>query len=214
MPGDKSGYHFRDALRLLFILTQGSASMVAPDTARGFDHVFEGEKRAMALDFLIRYPDYLANDLLELYELEGDPQLLDAVGTIFRDGEPDLRVIYMVRWSFGAFEPLETAVAILEARGLVRAVKVNIGGQDRHDFLVGPGAREFLERAVREQPQLAWYEKQVALALRVWGKSSGSAVKGAQYEHPEYRNTPRGSVIPSIKDRVLERFERLEGAAR
>lgn len=218
MPDDTSagrevGFHFRDALRLLFILVRGSVPMPEPDAARGFDHVFEGEKRAMAIDFLVRYPDYLADDLLRLYGESRDPTLLDAVAAIFDGEEPDVRTVGMIRWSFGAFNNLETALAILEVRGLARAVRVSASGQARHDFLVGALARDFLAEAVDTAGELAWYDRQVGLALRVWGDASGSAVKRAQYEHPEYRDAPLGSVIPSIKDRVWRRFLTLKGAA-
>lgn len=180
---------------------------------RDFDHVFEGEKRVMALDFLIRYPDYLADDLLDLYELERDISLLDAVETIFIEEQPDVRVVRMIRWSYGAFDNLETAVAILEARGLVRAVKVIAGSVVRHDFLVGEKSRRFLADAVAEFPVLEWYERQVSLALRVWQIRSGYALKKAQYGHLEYRNTPYGAVIPSIKESVLRRFLSLKDRA-
>lgn len=69
--GDLTGYALRDALRLLFILVRGSQPHPSP-TAE-WDRIFLGEKRALAIDFWIRYPDYLADQLLNLYQAGGGP---------------------------------------------------------------------------------------------------------------------------------------------
>lgn len=59
-------YRHRDALRLLFILVAGSEDADKP--TQEFVKVFRAEKRLMAIDFLVRYPDYLGDALLDLYE--------------------------------------------------------------------------------------------------------------------------------------------------
>lgn len=209
-PGDEVGYIYRDALRLLFILVEGSET-ISPDKS-STQRVFVGEKRLMAIDFLVRYPDYLANALLDLYERDRDPSHLEAVQTIFDNDEPDVRLVAMVRWRRGAFQNIETALAVLDARGLVRSMKRRIGGDRvRYEFLIGEQAEEFLRKAVEDQPTLAWYAHRARLAMRIAGQRSGSDLKDAQYEHAEYRTTPYGAVIPSIKDRVLQRLRRIEG---
>ena len=206
------GYHYRDALRLLFILVAGSKPTDVSEAQPDGHRVFVGEKRALAIDFLVRYPDYLANDLLNLYEAERDPSLLDAVKEIFDKDEPDVRLVAMVRWQRGAFQDIETALSILDSRRLVRSLKRNIGGNSfRYEFIVGPEAFAFLEQAVGAEPQLAWYRDRVDLAMRVAGQRSGSKLKNSQYEHDEYRTASYGTVIPSIKDRVLKRLQRIAG---
>lgn len=211
-PTSDVGYHYRDAMRLLFILVAGSEPVDPANTLIDAQRVFVGEKRAMAIDFLVRYPDYLAHDLLDLYEAEGDPGILEAVRSIFDNEEPDVRLVAMVRWRRGAFQNIETALAILDSRHLVRSVKRKIGGDHvRHEFLIGPHAEGFLKQAVANQPALAWYQYRVELAMRVAGRRSGSDLKDAQYEHDEYRTTAYGAVIPSIKERVLHRLKRISG---
>ncbi|MGG3815180.1 hypothetical protein ABEV34_26545, partial [Methylorubrum rhodesianum] len=76
------GFHHRDAVRLLYILALGS------EEAAHDGRIFRGEKRAMAIDFLVRYPDYLADELLTRFETEGDPAALDAASDIFDADEP------------------------------------------------------------------------------------------------------------------------------
>lgn len=108
-PGSKVGFHQRDAIRLLFILSLGSE-----ETDLG-GRVFRGEKRAMAIDFMVRYPDYLADELLNRFENEGDIDALGAAEAIFAADEPDIRTVSMVRWRRGAFQNIEMPLSILTA---------------------------------------------------------------------------------------------------
>lgn len=209
------GYHFRDAMRLLFILAAGSEVRDDPGTSPDGSRVFVGEKRLMAVDFLVRYPDYLAHDLLDLYEADGDADLLRDVRAIFDRDEPDVRLVRMVRWRRGAFQNIETALAILDSRRLVRCVRIRLGpDRMRHEFVVLAAGFAFLDGAVSEQPILAWYRDRAALAMRVARSRSGSDLKGAQYGHPEYGSTSYGATIPSIKDRVLRRLRAVEARGR
>jgi hypothetical protein len=196
------GFHHRDAVRLLFILALGS------EDSETVDRVFRGEKRAMAIDFLVRYPDYLADELLNRFENEGDADALAAAEAIFAAEEPDIRTVSMVRWRRGAFQNIEMPLSILAAYGLVRPLK-QTAGQRRHDFVILPEAFAFIERIEREQPTLSWYRERVELVLTLAGFRSGSSLKGEQYLHPEYRDARHGTEIPSIKDRVLARLNAL-----
>lgn len=205
------GTRHRDALRLLFILAGGSSTLEHP-TEDGATHLFQSEKRLMAIDFLIRYPDYLADALLDLYETTQDKNMLDIVGRIFANEEPSLRVISMVRWHYGAYQKIETALSTLHAFGLVRPMKlVKDGENKRYDYHLYPKAFSFLQAAMDEVPDLEWYRDRVQLAMKVASAKSGSKLKSWQYEHEEYSNTPQGSVIPSIADKVKARLDKLRG---
>jgi hypothetical protein len=46
--------YLRDAIRLLFVLSEGSRPLAEPDG--GATHIFRGEARLHALDFWMRYP--------------------------------------------------------------------------------------------------------------------------------------------------------------
>jgi hypothetical protein len=206
-----SGTAFRDALRLLFILVRGSEPLPPALRTDEHDMAFLGEKRAQAIDFWIRYPDYLADELLDLYAETGDGAALAAARRIFEEDEPEVRIVRMIRWRRGAYEDLQDSLAILSYRGLVKPMRREIGPDAiRYEFLVGPTARRFLDDAVSDQPVLAWYDRQVGLALRIATTRSGSALKDVHYEHPEYASTPYGRVIPSIRERVLARLRTIE----
>ncbi|MCJ2040817.1 hypothetical protein MKK55_17950 [Methylobacterium sp. J-059] len=208
MPGSVAashiGLHHRDAVRLLFILALGS------EEAGDGERIFRGEKRAMAIDFLVRYPDYLADELITRYETKSDQEALDAAVAIFDADEPDERTVAMVRWRRGAFQNIEMPLSILTAYGLVRPLR-QTAGQRRHDFVVLPAAFAFIERIEREQPTLRWYRSRVDLVMTLTAFRSGSDLKGDQYLHPEYRDARHGTEIPSIKERVLDRLKAIRG---
>lgn len=206
----ETGHVFRDALRLLFILVRGST--VLEQAVDGWDRVFYGEKRALAIDFWLRYPDYLADQLVDIYLCTADDSALDAAERIFDEEEPDVRLVKMIRWRRGAYDDLETSLSVLSYRGLVRSMKRKLPtGGYQFEYLTGSKAREFLNDAVIDQPGLAWYEKQTLLALQVAQDKSGSALKDIHYTEEEYASTPYGTTIPSIKDRVLERIKGIRG---
>lgn len=205
------GFRHRDALRLLFILVTGSEGVVAPPVgAEETTHVFRSEKRVMAIDFLIRYPDYLADALLDQFEEANLPEALEAAIAIFESDEPTLRLVNMVRWNFGAYQSIETSLAILNAFGMVRPMKfVTDGAARRYEFYIYPKAFKFLADAVEQVPALSWYRDRAALALKVAVSKSGSKLKEWQYEHDAYSHTPHGSTIPSIKNEVQQRLNNI-----
>jgi hypothetical protein len=208
----ETGFKYRDALRLLFILHVGGRVPAPSEAPPGVIGIFEGEKRLMAIDFWVRYPDYLADQLLTMDEKSKDPSLLSEIQTIFNLDEPDVRTIKVLRWRYGAFDRIEDALAILSARNLVKPMKKTLAtGRSQHDFLVYEAGARFLKGAVQEQPALKWYLDRTRLALLVAGFKSGTALKDMQYEAPEYEGTSWSAEIPSIKDRVFKRLKDLNG---
>lgn len=205
------GFRHRDAIRLLFILCAGSEEITSlTQDIHGASRVFQSEKRVMAIDFLIRYPDYLADALLDRFEIENDQNLLKAAIQIFEAEEPSLRLVNMVRWNFGAYQSIEMSLSILSAFGLVRPMKlVNNGSAKRYDFYIFPKAFDFLSDAVDQVPALAWYRDRVSLAMIVASAKSGSQLKEWQYSHRAYNDTPHGGFIPTIQNEVKRRLEKI-----
>lgn len=197
------------ALRLLFILTRGASVRDAPGP-RGEVAVFEGITRLNAMAFWVRYPDYLANELLDLYETSRDSVLLHAVGRIFADEEPTLRADAMIRFRYGAYEKVDTELSFLASLGLVARVRRVTGDQTREaDFLLMPRAFDIADRAAADHPTLAWYSHRMELVLRVADAHGDTALKRRQYLQPEYAATPFSREIPSITQRVWDRYKGL-----
>ena len=204
----------RNAIRLLFILVAGSEAITNPEK-NGPTHIFSGEARLHALDFWVRYPDYLADELLDQYEITKNYSLIEDVRRIFSEDEPDLRKIPMLRYRFGAYEKIDTAMSYLSCRKLVKPRKRQSGDKiQEYDFLIFFDAISLLTRIVREFPQLQWYSHRARLVAQLAGNRGGNALKQHQHQRwDEYHITPMGQAIPSIADRVWIRFQSLEGVA-
>ena len=116
----------QDAVRILMLIDKAAepidgAALAASDpplaTAVG---VVRTQVRLQKLDFWVRNPDYLANELLNDYEDgDKDPTLLQIAGEILDSEEPELRRYPMLRYLFGAYEDLEDALSILRQADLV-----------------------------------------------------------------------------------------------
>ncbi|WP_198000197.1 hypothetical protein [Gimesia alba] len=156
----------------------------------------------------MRYPDYLADELLDLFDRTNDKKYLDAASKIFADDEPSIRKFPMIRYRFGAYEQVDDALAILRSCGLIK-----IGGRKKvaqvfeTNFYLLPIAEQVTQDIIVEYPALEWYPNRAKLVAEVAARRGGAALKARQYEKIEYAETTLGKVIPAVTDRVKERLE-------
>lgn len=200
----------RDALRILFILRAGG-SPVEPLVA---DHalIFKGEARLQAFDFWLRNPDYLAAELLDLFVETKEMGYYEAAQTILDDEEPDLRRIPMVRYFFGAYEPLDDALSLLRSRDLVRITGTK-GANNKvleTDFVLTKTGYDTCSTVVSQEPILQWYADRAELVSKVAGTMGGTALKQKQYQRASYAETKLGGVIPAITEDVRLRLTQLQ----
>ena len=119
----------------------------------------------------------------------------------------------MLRNYFGAYEPIDTAIAHLKARGLVTPRTKPLGKTANHrDFLVNRSAVDLVERIISELPEFQWYKTRVALVHEMADGRGGWALKQRQHEQKEYHETRRSDLIPTIAERVRQRLTDLETA--
>jgi hypothetical protein len=202
---------YRDAVRLLHILVTGAEPLTPPHLS-GAEGILRGEVKLHAYDFWIRNPDYLAEELLDLYVATGVRRYLDEAEAILASEEPDIRRLPMIRYRFGAYERLDDTLSLLKSRDLVRVIGTKSGVKvDEWDFLVMPRAYHLAADIEVEFPVLGWYRERAALVHEVAGGRSGSALKKRQYQQADYAETELGGVIPSIAPRVLARVRELKG---
>jgi hypothetical protein len=170
--------------------------------------VLRSQSRLQALDFWMRNPDYLANELLTEFESSGERDLLTIAQRIFDDREPDLRRLPMVRYLFGAFEPLDNALAILRAADLIRIKRDGVPGVKirEHLYLLTTAGEDALGRISAAAPELSWYRDRACIVARVAGAQGGKALKDRQYLQAEYAGTELSHTIQPITDRVLARL--------
>ena len=206
----------RDAVRLLHILDAcgapvGRVSARMPSNAV---KLIDSATRLQKLDFWVRYPGYLAHELLNQFEDSGDETLLVEAEAVMGGIEPELRTLGMLRFLFGAYEPIDDAMATLQAYGMAEMVVQRRPGENRVDrrefFLTRAGAASAAESAVHDS--LRWYAERAALVARVAGSRKGAALKKAQYSVDVYENTIWNKIITPIDSEVRERLGRLRAA--
>jgi hypothetical protein len=204
----------RAAVRILFIILAAADPLAGDDDMPGAVGVLRTETKLQKLDFWVRNPDYLADELMTEYEEGNRPDGLLLAERILSDHEPDLRRIPMLRFKFGAYEPLDTALAILESRGLVQRKR---SGDALHvvetKFYLLERGGSAVQELVQEFPALTWYRDRAALATSIVGDANAAELRARQYLQQEYADAPRGSVIPAITERALERCAKLRGRA-
>lgn len=200
----------RDALRILFIIYAGGTSFSSQDLPDAVS-IFKGETRLLAFDFWMRNPDYLAAELLDLYEQTGDDDYLQEVATIIDQEEPDLRRVPMIRYFFGAYDRLDDALSLLRSRDLIRIIGLkNKAKVKETDFLLTAKGQEICISIVTQEPALRWYHDRAELVARVAGERGGTALKQQQYERATYAQTKLGGFIPPIGSDVRQRLEQLK----
>lgn len=203
---------YQDAIRLLFILVHGSKLLPPKDDFNAA--IFRGKTRLHAMDFWVRYPDYLAFEMISLYKSGGQEGLLSEAERIFECNEPDLRRIPMIRYKFGAFERIDDALSPLVSKGLLR-ISGKKRGQDisEVDYLISQRTLRLVQEIPRDFPELEWYEQRARLVVEISGNRKGRVLKERQYEHMAYAGTKLGGIIPSIAEEVKRHIEELKRAA-
>lgn len=202
-------------VRVLFILDRCGETPVdtAPD---GAYRQMRGQTRLQALDFWMRNPDYLADELITDYlNDETKTWALVAARTILDQREPTIRRLPMLKWRFGAWEPLDDVLAVMIARKLV--VHRADAGQQRvreHIYWLMDAGHDIAQQLLASDRAIfGWYADRADLVSQVAGDLGGEALKHRQYEHPEYKSTHPMKPIASIEQRVRERLADLEEAA-
>ncbi|WPB73933.1 hypothetical protein KYC5002_33465 [Archangium violaceum] len=201
---------YRDALRLLYIFVNGAEPLPHPDSS-GATVIFRGEAKLHAYDFWMRNPDYLAEELLDLFVKSGEKQYLVEAEGIFAAEEPDIRRFPMIRYRFGAYERLDDTLALLKSRDLIRITGTKAGVKVMEtDFLVMPIAIQSAQAIEKDFPVLKWYARRALLVAEIAAGRGGAALKKRQYEQADYAETQMGGVIPPITARVRARLAALK----
>ena len=211
--GEMSTETLQAALRMLFLLDKAglhpSSSGGAPPA--GAVAVISSEKKLQALHFWMRNPDYLAYEILDGVERGVlDPQWIDRVVHLLEREEPALRRYPMLRYFFGAYEPIDDSFSILVAAGLAECRRFGTPGKVRQTkFILLELGREHARRIATDHPELRWYPERAGVVAEISGTRTGDMLKKSQYRLSEYAETALGDVIQPIDDVVYEKLEQL-----
>jgi len=198
-------------VRLLLIISTAAVPMSRPPAGdpalSDAVAVLESQVRLQKLDFWVRNPDFVANELINEYEAGGDSDLLELAQAIIDSDEPDVRRYPMMRFLFGAYEPLDDALAVLRSAHLVvRRKRGSAGRVQRHDYYLTRSGSDTADRIVRDLPVFAYFAERTRLVARLADGYRGTQLKDRQYQQEEYRNTPIGERIATIAPQVRERL--------
>lgn len=198
------------ALRLLVLLDRTGEGALNGDPEEAVKAV-RSELRLQAMDFWMRNPDYLADELISQVE-DGslDGNYLEVARSLLDDPEPDLHYYPMPRWFYGAYEAIDDAMALLETYGLAvfrRSGEPGTKSLRNQLFLTAAGADAVAE--LSGDPVLGWYTRQAELVAAAAGETLGSKLKERQYEQATYAGTELGLDIAPIAERVRKRLENI-----
>jgi hypothetical protein len=213
-----------DAARLLLILARFAAPI--DDQVRQLpcfpDHEvarhFTPEYYLQKLDFLVRYPGYLAYEFTELHRLDieaardGDG-LMRLIRMVLREREPELMTLPFRKFWRGAYERLDDVEAWWYARRLVYTVLEPKGGArpQKHYFLTDLAETE-ARRLVGAVEYARWYAQRVGLIYCFFGGLSAAQVKELQYGHDAYRQAQLNEAIPDLPpEDIAVNFARVFG---
>ena len=201
------------ALRMLFLLDKAGLPPWSSGSAQpaGAVAVISSEKKLQALHFWMRNPDYLAFEILDGVERGAlDSQWMDRAVQLLEGDEPALRRYPMLRYLFGAYEPIDDSFSILVTAGLAECRRFGTPGKVKQTkfFLLELG-REHARRIAAEHPELRWYPERAGVVAEISGTRTGDMLKKSQYQLSEYAETAPGDVIQPIDDVVYEKLKQL-----
>lgn len=213
-----------DAARLLLILARFATPV--DDQVRTLPcmprhHLvlhFTPEYYLQKLDFLVRYPGYLAYELAELHQLpihaaRDRSEMMDLIRAVLLDREPERMTLPFRRFWRGAYERLDDVEAWWYSRQLVyTGIEPKGGGRPQKHYFLSPLAETETQRLVAEVTHAIWYSRRVELIHRFFGSLSAANVKNLQYSHEAYRQAQLNEIIPDLTlEEIAQNFARVFG---
>ncbi|GIN07584.1 hypothetical protein J1TS1_17290 [Shouchella clausii] len=210
---------YRDRLRILLVIYFFSQNINEDEKEKPYyQKEFKSEVRIQKIDFLIRYPDYLAYELLDLLqypEFEENKEDVKAnVKEIFGNNEPDIRREDMLRFFYGAYEDIDHIIAFLVSIGFIEYTsKRNLAGRvfEKVYYLTEYGVNKIEREILNGLEKAKWYESRCHLIKKYFGDLSGTELKVRQYEHEEYRTTALNQYIKGIQENVKRKYQGIFG---
>lgn len=200
---------YKDRIRIFFII------YFFGEDYKGTEHskcckVLHTEVKIQKLDFLLRNPDYLAYELLELLE-NGDvdkTEIRDVIKDIFAEKEPEIRRLEMEKFFFGAYEDIDQVIAFLVSCGFIQYVSKcdNKLRVIKKSYFVTREAENKMKENLKSIDALNWYIMRCALIKRYFGDYSGTKLKALQYQIDEYKNTSYKEYINDIQALVKQKY--------
>lgn len=173
--------------------------------------VLKDEVRIQKIDFLIRYPDYLAYELLETIPNNNKTTIKQIVSSIFKTEEPIIRKDEMEKYLFGAWEAIDDSISFLKSLNLIdfESKKYTDGKVGQKFYYLTELGKKKVEQNLSNSDALQWYINRCQLIKKYFGNLSGKELRLNQYKHKEYENTPYKEYIKGIEAKVRSKYYHL-----
>ncbi len=204
----RGGSTSQTATRILVLLDVLGTPVSASCNVGGAVAVVSSLVRLQKLDFWLRNPDYLADELLTEFEQGRVPldEIKAHVQRMLNGDMPQLHTYPMERYFFGAYEFIDDALAVLKLYEQIEHRRAaDSGALSRRDYFLLKRGKDTIAAMRADIPELAWYVQQATAIGLIADAAHGAAAKRRQYLQSEYADTAHGDVIPSILERVRER---------
>jgi len=200
---------YRDRIRILLILYTFCERI--GDNSDGVFGVFRTEIKIQALDFLLRYPDFLSMELMDLMESNSQimrEEVKSIIYGIYQDREPEIRSEEMGKFFHGAYESIDDVIAFLVSVGLIRYdSKKRIDGKEYDKmYYVTHNCALKIESELINSHAIKWYSDRCELIRKFFGEFSGSELKTRQYRYAQYKDVSYKSHIQNINNEVKNTF--------
>lgn len=196
---------YRDRLRIIIILYVFCERSVDADS--DYFGVFRSEIKIQALDFLLRYPDFLSIELMDLMDNDSSisqDEISEVINEIYLNNEPQLRVEEMEKFFHGAYESIDEVIAFHVSIGFLKHESRKRADGKTYDktYYVTPYCAERIENHLKTIPAVHWYFKRCELIKKYFGKFTGSQLKIRQYNYAEYSSISYKSHIQNVNAKV------------
>lgn len=212
---DDSLKKYRDRLRIIILYTLCDRIQ---DNNNGYFGVFRTEIKIQALDFLLRYPDFLAMELMDLMSSDltiDRDKVKKIIKNIYENREPNIRVEEMEKFFHGAYESIDDVIAFLVSVDFIKhdSKKRTDGKTYDKIYYITLKCSDKIENNLKEIAPVSWYFNRCDLIKKYFGKLSGTDLKARQYKYSEYSNISYRSHIQNIDKKVkltfFEKFNQL-----
>lgn len=200
---------YKDRIRIFFIIYFFS------EDYKDLEHsncckVLHSEVKIQKLDFLLRNPDYLSYELLELMKSgrAEKTEIKDIIKTIFTENEPEIRKLEMEKFFFGAYEDIDHVISFLVTCGFIefkskRDTNLRV---IKKSYYITKEADKKINENFNEIDVLNWYIDRCTLIKKYFGDFSGTELKVLQYQIEEYKNTSYREFINGINELVKKTY--------
>ena len=200
---------YKDRIRIFYIIYFFS-EIYEGSEYKDCCKVLYTEVKIQKLDFLIRNPDYLCFELLEICKRNDidKKDIKEIIKNIFYSHEPQIRRLEMERFFFGAYEDIDEVIAFLVTVGFIKykVQRNSVLKLTEKSYYVTNLADEKMKLPIDEMPYLKWYLDRCLLIKKYFGEYTGTQLKNLQYKIDQYRDTTYREYIRDIDDLVRQKY--------